>query len=44
MDDGITLDQFRLWNVKGLPSKRKNTDDGSEELAASSYAKRHLFA
>ena len=38
MDDAITLDQFHLWNVNALNTylhvRRKNIDDGLEELAA----------
>ena len=38
MDDAITLDQFRLWNVNALKDylhvRGKNTDSGLEELAA----------
>ena len=46
MDDTITLDQFRLWNVNAIKAylhvRGKNTDGGLEELGT--YAKRHLFA
>ena len=38
MNDAMTLDQFRLWNINALKAylhiRGKNTDGGLEELAA----------